>query len=40
MHEEDVLEETTHAVEFKCVGVNKGESGRQIQKVLEELQKS
>ena len=37
VHEEDDQEETTHAVVFKCVGVNKGESGRKIQKVLEEI---
>ena len=36
VHEEDNQEETTHAVVFKCVGVNKGESRHRIQKVLEE----
>ena len=30
VHEEDDQEETTHAVVFKCVGVNKGESKHKI----------
>ena len=37
VHEDDSEEETIHAVVFKCIGVNKGESGCKIQKVLQEI---